>query len=137
MEPGQRRKPPPPPGSGVERPAPGAAASPSLTSEGIMANPVHGRLAARMRSLLPAPLQDSLVIDNEGRVMAGGKKIGAVDNDRLLIDYSLIFSHLRMPHPLRAMAQAGAMVVFIEVKETEASICAGDKIGQKKIYSRI
>lgn len=135
MEPGSKKKPPPPPPPRAARPAAGAAPS----TEGIMAN-AHGvpaQLVARLRLLLPPAHRDSLAFDVTGRILISGAQIGVQEKDRLLLDYGQIFSHIALPGAMRNVAQAGGMIIFIEVTESAAHICAGNKLGQKNLYSRL
>lgn len=55
----------------------------------------------------------------------------------MLIEYGPLFSRIKITPAMRVMVQAHNMALFIEVTESESCICAGDRIGQKKIYSRI
>lgn len=104
-----------------------------------MANPacVPASLLTRLRALLPAANQASLTADSEGNILEGGNRIGVMEKGRLLIEYGPLFSRIQFPPAMRAMVQATRMKVFIEVTETGSSLCAGDRIGQKKIYSQI
>jgi hypothetical protein len=94
-------------------------------------------LVERLRSLLPQSARGTLSIDASGNVSANGQHIGKRDMGRFLVEYGPMFSHIPFPVAMRAMTQSGRMKVFIEVTESEACICAGDVVGQKKLYSRI
>jgi hypothetical protein len=135
MDQGQKKKPPPPPPPCAARPAPSAAPS----AEGILVadGGVSAKLLARLRFLLPAAIRDSALIDVSGRITAGGRAIGVHENGRLLLEYGPAFSHIALPPAMRNMLRSGSMVVFIEVKENEACICAGSALGKKVIYSRL
>jgi len=138
-----RNKPPPPPPqafskpSGIEPQRP--CAPPRLKSEGIMLKPPGpiAKLLERLRPLLPAAIRNTITIDGRGTVFADGKPIGIREGDRLLIDYSPMFSHIPMPTAMRTVATGGGMKAFLEITESESFICAGDSLGQKKLYSRI
>jgi hypothetical protein len=94
-------------------------------------------LVERMRSVLPESARGTLSIDASGNISANGQRIGVHERGRFLVEYGPMFSHIPFPVAMRAMVQSGKMRVFIEVTESEACICAGDKLGQKKLYSRI
>ncbi len=135
-----KKLPPPPPSQALKSPPPprmgaGRAQSP----EGIIVNSggVSERLAERLRALLPAAIRNTLFIDGRNTVIADGRPIGIMEGGRLLIDHSPMFSHIPVPPAMRNIAQAGRMKIFIEVGEKESQICAGDSLGQKKLYSRI
>ncbi len=98
---------------------------------------VPARLMGRMRALLPESVRNTLTVDMTGGVNANGQKIGVYERGRFLISHSALFSHIQFPPAMRAMAQAKSMVVFIEVTESEANICAGSSFGQKLVYSRL
>jgi len=136
MDNGPRQKPPPPPVLGIVRPA---SAGKVPAAEGVMVRPggISAKLMERVRALLPASVRNTLAVDMAGGVNANGQKIGVYKEGRFLISHSPLFSHIQFPSAMRAMAQAKNMVVFIEVTESEASICAGSSFGQKMVYSRL
>jgi hypothetical protein len=136
MENGPRQKPPPPPILGSAKPA---TAGRTPAAEGVMVRPggVSAALMERMRALLPQSARNSLSVDMSGNVIAAGQRIGVHERSRFLIDHGPLFSHIPFPAAMRAMAQAKGLVVFIEVTESEASICAGSALGQKMVYSRL
>ncbi len=133
MEPGEKRKPPPPP---PPRAAKGAA---SPSTEGIMVadGGVSQRMLSRLRLMLQPSLRNSLIVDVTGRIFAGGQEIGVQERNRFLLEYGPVFSNISLPAAMRNVLQSGSMVVFIEVTEADAHICAGSALGKKIIYSRL
>jgi hypothetical protein len=94
-------------------------------------------LMERMRALLPQSVRNTLSVDISGNVIAGGVRIGVHEKCRFLIDHGPMFSHIPFPVAMRTMVQAGKLITFIEVTESEASICAGSALGQKTVYSKL
>jgi len=136
MENGPRQKPPPPPIPGIARPA---SAGKAPAAEGVMVRPggISAKLMERMRALLPESARNTLTVDIAGGVNANGQKIGVYEKGRFLISRGPLFSHIPLPSAMRAMAQSKSMVIFIEVTESDACICAGSSLGQKMVHSRL